>query len=253
MYQMQEINTTLEEEIAERQAVQEALHKSRDELAATNSELKSFASIVAHDFRAPMVNLKGFSKELGYSLNELQQIIKDNVSYLPEKIQKQVDILIDKEVPEELSFIYSSVDRLSRMIDVLLQLSRIGRRVLTYKEIDISSLVTAVLHSYNNLIEKNDIQVAMGSVLQIETDQVAMEQIIGNLVDNAIKYLEPDDEAKSLFLGRSKAITIFLVCEITDEALQRLTRKRYLKSFGGRENKTPPEKAWAWLTSEPLL
>lgn len=217
MGEVQEINTTLEEEIMERQAAQEALRKAHDELiageeqlkvyasqlaaaneelAATNTELKSFANIVAHDFRSPMINLKGFSREIADSMVNLRLILMDNLGHLPPTFKQQIDTLVDKDVPDALRFIDTSVDRLSRMIDTLLKLSRVGRRELIFKEIDMNSLVANVLLSYQKLIQDNNIQLELRPMANIETDQVATEQIIGNLVDNAIKYLEPARQGK---------------------------------------------------------
>ncbi len=212
MHELEKANSCLEEEIAERRSAQEALRQSRDELlagetqlklyaarlaaaneelAATNIELKSFANIVAHDFRTPMVNLKGFSGELETSLAELRRILKDNIVHVPDTVQRQINILLDSEIPDALSFIDSSVDRLSRMVDALLQLSRIGRREMNYQTIDMNSLVSEVLASYRKLIEDKNIAVRVGILPQIRSDIVATEQIIGNLVDNALKYLVP--------------------------------------------------------------
>jgi PAS domain S-box-containing protein len=212
MHELEKANSCLEEEIAERRSAQEALRQSRDELlagetqlklyaarlaaaneglAATNIELKSFANIVAHDFRTPMVNLKGFSGELETSLAELRRILKDNIVHVPDNVQRQINILLDSEIPDALSFIDSSVDRLSRMVDALLQLSRIGRREMNYQTIDMNSLVSEVLASYRKLIEDKNIAVRVGILPQIRSDIVATEQIIGNLVDNSLKYLLP--------------------------------------------------------------
>lgn len=213
MRELEKANFSLEAEIAERRAAQAALRRSRDELlarevqlklyaaqlaaanqelAATNIELKSFANIVAHDFRTPMVNLKGFSRELDLSLTELRTIIKADLIQVPQAVQHQLRILLDTEIPDALSFIDSSVDRLSRMIDALLQLSRIGRRELHYQLIDMNSLVAAILTSYRKLIENKNILVRLEHLPRIVSDYVATEQIIGNLVDNAMKYLSPD-------------------------------------------------------------
>ena len=208
--QLQEINATMEEEIAERQAAQESLRESRDELlrreeqlryysaelAATNDELKAFANIVAHDFRTPMVNLKGFSRELGDSLAELKQMIQDEIAGLPEDVRKKAEYLLEKDVPDSLGFIYSSVDRLDRMVNVLLSLAREGRREMIYKQVDTGELVANLLHSFDHQLERKGIGVEVGPLPSIEIDQSALEQIIGNLVDNAIKYLEPSRPGK---------------------------------------------------------
>lgn len=212
MRELQEINATLEEEIDEKLKAQEELRKSRDELltgekqlklyaaqltaaneelASTNSELKSFAYIIAHDFRTPMVNLKGFSKELDNALADLREILNNPAVQAPDGLRMRINNLLDADVPDSLTFIQSAVDRLSRMINALLQLSRIGRRELTFKEVDMNSLVSTVLASYRKVIEERSVQVRQGKLPGVITDYVAMEQIIGNLVDNALKYLDP--------------------------------------------------------------
>lgn len=222
MQALEEINFAMKEEISERQAAQEALRKSRDklldrerqlrlytsrlaaanlELAAANTEIKSFANIVAHDFRTPMVNIKGFSRELDSSLAALREVIGDALSVLPENSRRQADNLLASEIPEALRFIDSSVDRLSRMVEALLKLARLGRRELVYETIDMNILVDNVLLSYGNLIETGGIAVKVGQLPVIESDRVALEQIIGNLVDNAIKYLEPGRPGEVYFTG----------------------------------------------------
>ncbi|BBB90543.1 MAG TPA: MASE3 domain-containing protein [Methylomusa anaerophila] len=208
--QLQDINAALEEEIAERQAIQEALLASRDalldseaqlkhyaaEMAETNKELKNFANIVAHDFRTPMVNMKGFSRELGYALTELKQIINGEMPHLPEESRRKLDALLEKDVPDALQFIHSSVDRLDRMLAALLKLAREGRREIINTEVDMGKLLNGVLRSFEHQITQKGIQIEVGPLPIIQTDYLAMEQIISNLLDNAIKYMKPDRPGK---------------------------------------------------------
>lgn len=192
----------ISEDITERKKQEKQLKNYAKELAATNEqlvetnkELKSFANSVAHDFRSPMVNLKGFSEELGYSLSELQQIIQEEELHLPEKVQKKVTDLLCKDVPDAQKFISSAVDRLSRMVDAMLKLARLGRREMIRTEVDMNELVRTILQSYNHQIEEKNIQLRIGYLPKITTDHMAIEQIISNLIDNAIKYLRPDQPA----------------------------------------------------------
>ncbi len=194
--------TTIARDITEKKELRETAERERKhheeqlkhyaaELTETNKELKSFANIVAHDFRAPMVNLKGFSQELGDSLDDLKKIVHEEMVHLPEEIRKKLDELLDRDVPEALRFIHSSVDRLDRMVAALLRLARLGRREMIYKEVDMSQLIKSISQSFYHQIEEKNIRIEIGPMPRIETDLLAMEQIISNLLDNAIKYLEP--------------------------------------------------------------
>lgn len=191
-------------EIAYLQATEKALLASQErlkyysaELMETNNELKAFVYIVAHDFRAPMVNLKGFSRELGYSLIDLKQIICEATSQLPENNQRKAVFLMEKDIPDALNFIEISVDKLSRMVDALLKLANLGRREMIYNMVDIGELVANVMRSFHHQIGLQGIQIdVVGPLPQMETNQLAMEQIFSNLLDNAIKYLDTDRQGK---------------------------------------------------------
>jgi signal transduction histidine kinase len=65
-----------------------------------------------------------------------------------------------------------------------------------YKEVDMSQLVYTVLQSFHHQIKKRDIGLEVGLLPKIITDYLAVEQIIGNLLDNAIKYLKPGQSGK---------------------------------------------------------
>ncbi|MDR3589616.1 MAG: ATP-binding protein [Negativicutes bacterium] len=170
---------------------QERLEYYADEVAAANTELKEFVNTLAHDFRSPMINLKGFSSELGHSLTELKEIFHEHQYVLPEELRAKVDDLLDNDVTAAQNYITASADRLNRMVEALLDMARMGRRETVVSEVDLRGLVDAVLRSYQHQIEANNISVQVGELPKLPTDALIMEQIIGNLVDNAIKYLDP--------------------------------------------------------------
>lgn len=204
--ELREINAALEEEITERQAAQVALaatnaelsererllRRLADELTETNKELTSFANSIAHDFRSPMVNLKGFSHELGASLTEVNKTLNEAGPALPETARARIGELLEKEVPEALGFIYSSVDRLDKMVNALLGLARLGRRELTAEEVDMADVAAKTIQAYRHGIDQKKIAVTVGNQPKVATNRLATEQIFGNLVDNAIKYLRPE-------------------------------------------------------------
>jgi signal transduction histidine kinase len=108
----------------------------------------------------------------------------------------RVTQLLETDMPESLQFINSSVDRLDRMVNALLTLSRMGHREMSCNVVDLRELVNTVLESQQHQINECNIQIDVGALPKVRIDHLAMEQIIGNLVDNAIKYLDPDRPGK---------------------------------------------------------
>ncbi len=208
--QLQEINAKLQLEIAERQAAQEKLatknqelaaserrlQRSVDELSEINKELTSFTNSIAHDFRSPMVNLQGFTSELGRSLTELTQVLDGVESLLPIEVQTKVAELLNEDVTDARQFINLSVNRLDRLAKSLLELSLIGRREMTFTEVDLGKLVNRLIKSHHRQIAGQKLRIAVGALPKIQTNYPAMEQIIDNLLDNAIKYTEPSRPGK---------------------------------------------------------
>lgn len=200
--EIQEINATLEEKIRELQAAEERRQRYAEEIAATNRELQSFTNIVAHDFRSPLVNLKGFSQELTRSLHLLRHTLATQETALTEDARAQLTPILDRELPEDLEFINIAVDRLDRMVNALLKLARAGRRDLTYQEVPVGDLVNGVLRSFDHQLSRQGIKVEVGPLPVVRSDPLALEQIIANLVDNAIKYLEPGRPGKIAIAAR---------------------------------------------------
>jgi signal transduction histidine kinase len=164
--------------------------------------------------------------------------MRDEVLRLPKKVQQKVDELLDWDVPEALKFIHASVDRLDRMVAALLKLARLGRREMIYKEVDMSKLVSTVLQSFYHQIEKKHIQMETGPMPQIETDHLAMEQIISNLLDNAIKYLDTDRPGKISISCSDKGAEYILSVQDHGRGIDAADREKIFEIFrrAGRED-----------------
>jgi PAS domain S-box-containing protein len=179
------------EDITESKRAEEKLQRYSAELAETNEEMKRFTYIVSHDLRAPLVSLKGFSTELRYSLDTVRKSAEVLLASLEEPGRIAVARALQEEVPEALGFIESSVARMDHLIGALLRLSRVGYREFHMEELDAGVLVQETLRSLAHQIESRKIKLTIGQLPIISSDRTAIEQIFGNLLDNAIKYLDP--------------------------------------------------------------
>ncbi len=161
------------------------------ELARSNQEVRQFAYIVSHDLRAPLVNLKGFTAELRASLGDIHSIGPKALALLNEIDQRKLNTALEQDIPEALGFIESSVNRMDYFLTTLLKLSRLGRRELQIEPVDCLALVTETLETLAHQLDVSQVQVQVGNLPTIEADRTSLVQIFGNILDNAVKYLEP--------------------------------------------------------------
>ncbi len=161
------------------------------ELELANEEVKQFAYIISHDLRAPLVNIKGFSAELRHALDDIRSATESALPGLDEKRKESVTRTFEEDIPEAFHFIESSVNRMDGFIRALLKLSRLGRHELAPERVDMRLLVQEVLEAIAHQLEERDAKVTMGPLPAIDADRTAMEQIVGNLLNNAVNYWEP--------------------------------------------------------------
>lgn len=159
-----------------------------EQVRANSEEVRAFTYAVSHDLRAPLVNLQGFSTEIDYSLGELKTLLGPTLESLPEARRSQAQLILEQEVPEALQFIGSSVARMNGQIQAILKLSRLGHKELIWEQVDSAKVVEQVLSSLRHQLDEKQIDVETGRLPIVEADAFALEQIFGNLLDNAVKY-----------------------------------------------------------------
>ncbi|BBK36117.1 histidine kinase [Allostella sp. ATCC 35155] len=203
--EVQELNFSLEERVADRTA----------ELARANDEIQRFAYIVSHDLRAPLVNVMGFTSELEVCLTQIQQYVERTAEAADPDTLTEVRQAAFEDLPEALGFIRSSTTRMDRLINAILKLSREGRRSLTAERIDMGALLDAAAASVQHQLQAGDGSITVEKpVPNIQSDRLAIEQIFGNLVDNAVKYLDPARPGRIVVRGREEGAR--LVFEVED-------------------------------------
>lgn len=175
----------------ERKRAEDQLKHYAAEVERTNEEIKQFAYIVSHDLRSPLVNLKGFAGELHSAIEVVSPAVELALPRLDEKQRTDVASALHEDVPEALGFIDSSVTRLDHLISALLQLSRLGRSELHPEPLDVEALVRSILQTLAHQVEAHQARVTVRPLPQVSADRQALEQVVGNLLDNALKYLDP--------------------------------------------------------------
>ncbi|MEA2694217.1 MAG: hypothetical protein QOJ16_3604 [Acidobacteriota bacterium] len=164
------------------------LAHANEELRAKSQEIETFVYSVSHDLRSPLVNLQGFSRELERSCLDLRHALGQ--AELPAAVHPRLQA-IDGDMQESLRFIQTAVSRASNIIDALLRLSRAGRVEYQWQRVDVDAVVRRVVDAMRGTIAQKGARVTVSELPPAWGDPTAVEQVFGNLLANAVNYLDP--------------------------------------------------------------
>ena len=160
---LEEFNKILETRVEERTR----------ELEELNKELESFTYSVSHDLRAPLRSLNGYSQML-------HEDYKDK---------------LDEEGQRIIQTINNNSKRMGKLIDELLEFSRLGRKDLQKTEVDLNSLVEKAIAEICRLTECRA-TFKVDKLFKVKADYELLYQAVLNLVSNAVKYSSRKDQPK---------------------------------------------------------
>ena len=153
---LRELNLSLEERVEAR----------THELQDANDELESFAYSVAHDLRAPLRAIDGFSEILSYEKSSL----------------------LDEEGLRLLGVVRDNARLMAMLIEDLLELSRIGRGEMKRTTCDMEAMARAVILDLEKEVTDPTRRVSVGPLPAAIGDPVLVRQVWVNLLSNAFKF-----------------------------------------------------------------
>ncbi|MFD2237402.1 sensor histidine kinase [Aureimonas populi] len=173
------------------------------DLQRANDEIQRFAYIVSHDLRSPLVNVMGFTAELEAAIEPLTQMVDKAEAEAPQVVSEEARLAVREDLPESIGFIRTSTQKMDRLINAILRLSREGRRVITPEPLDMDEMMGSIVDSLQHRLDELGAEIAVeGPLPGVTSDRVAIEQIFSNLVENAVKYLKPGRPGRIAVRGR---------------------------------------------------
>lgn len=173
-------------EIRDRRLHQEALQRSEArlqaqtaDLMASNRELEAFSYSVSHDLRAPLRGIAGFSQ----------------------LVNEQYRDVLDNEGRAYLERIRRGIQRMSQLIDDLLNLARITRVEMAIQPIDLAAISRDVISDLHANGATNPVEWTIPDTLPAQGDPRLMRTALENLLDNARKFSGKRDVAR-IKIGR---------------------------------------------------
>ncbi len=146
-----------------------------DTIARAEDDQKKFIANVSHDFRSPLTSMRGF-----------------------------LEAMLDGTIPPEryehyLNVVLGETDRLTKLTNGLLTLNNLntGGILLQRTDFDINAVIRSVAASFEQVCRERKIQIQLvltGKILYVNADLEKIQQVLYNLVDNALKFSRPDSE-----------------------------------------------------------
>lgn len=191
---------SLAQDITAKHRLEQAQIEMASELKEKNKELESIVYVASHDLRSPLVNIQGFGQELGRACDEIREILDTETDL--EAVRARLKPLLEVDMAESLHFIQSSSLRMDSLLSGLLRLSRLGRKPLLPRTLEMNQLTQCVLADMRPLIGENEAQITCESLPACEADESQIKLLLGALLDNAIKHRHPDRTPQVRVSGR---------------------------------------------------
>ena len=185
-----QISFKSEEDIQELNELASSLNYAKDELAKTDELRQDLMANVSHDLKTPLTMIKAYA-EMSQDLHAKNK-------------QKQ---------KEDMDIIISEVDRLTILVNDILELSSMQSKIneLNKIDFDLIHLTEEILHRYKVLQETENYTFEFNHSEQeliINADKKKIEQVIYNLVNNAINYTGNDNKVIINIIQEDKDILI---------------------------------------------
>ena len=157
-------------------------HEIADQLQAANKELEAFSYSVSHDLKAPVRAIEGFSRRL---------VAKHSAK-------------LDTEAIRLLNIVCTNAKRMDHLINDLLAFSRLGQQQIRKSIIDLSVLAKQVFQQLLIQAPERDLQLTVNDLPPALGDPNLINQVMVNLLANAVKYTRTGKTAVIEVGGRTE-------------------------------------------------
>ncbi len=199
-------------DITERREAEEERKRLLKQIEEKNKELQSIVYTASHDLRSPLLNIYGFSGQLSEQVEALQKIM-DEAGDIGEARQKAKGIF-EKELPENLAFIRAGAEKMQMLINGLLTMSRIGTVPLRIQIIDMNELFRRIADAVSYEAKEKGVEIDVRDLPPCKGDAAQINQLFSNIVNNALKYLDPKRKGQIHITGRRDGdMNVYSVCD----------------------------------------
>jgi len=176
-------------DITERKRADDLLQKAFHDLERSNKDLEQFAYVASHDLQEPLRMVSSFTQLL-------EQRYKDK---------------LDQDAHDFIAFAVDGANRMQRLINDLLEYSRLTTRGKEFVTVDTNSVLAQVFANLQTKIEETHAIITKDDLPIIVADESQMIRILQNLIDNALKFKHDSAPIIHLSAHVKGGFTIFSV------------------------------------------
>jgi signal transduction histidine kinase len=193
----------LEAEVAQRKRIEGErerliadLEAKNAELELRNAELERFSYTVSHDLKAPLVTISGF---VGLLRRDAARGDSESVT-------------------RDIGQIQSAAEKMARILNELLELSRVGVENASRETVDLSALAREAVQLVSGAIEARNVTVELDpSMPTVRGDRVRLLEVFQNLIDNAVKFMG-EQPAPRIGIGAERSDGE-VICSVRDNGI----------------------------------
>lgn len=167
------------------------LKVSNIQLERSNFDLLQFASIASHDLKEPLRKIQAFG------------------NILLDKIEAK---LTDTE-RSYFSKIISSSERMQKLIEDVLSLSKLSNSVLVKENVDLEEIINSIVEDLEISIKEKNAEIHIGKLPKINAVSGQMRQLFQNLISNALKFRDKEIETPQITIEQ-KPITTAIASQL---------------------------------------
>ncbi len=200
-----------------------------------NQELEQVVYATSHDLRSPMVNIQGFSKELQMSLDDLKGILKG--LDLDKDSRGGLDKIIEEDIPKSFDYIHVSISKMDLQLKGLLRLSRLGREAVNIVDLDMNRIMSNIKQVLETRTKEKGAKLDIDYLLPCMGDERQINQVFSNLIENSLKYLDPERPGRIRVSGRGEKDRVVYCVEDNGIGIEPKNQKMVFNLFSRIDTK----------------
>ncbi|MET0300367.1 MAG: PAS domain-containing protein, partial [Flavitalea sp.] len=154
--------------VEELQVTNEELEESNSQLIHSNDELAQYAYVASHDLQEPLRKIRVFTSRL----------TSENIG--------------SADSAKTLKKISAAAERMTLLIQDLLNFSRLLKNDSMYQSVNLSDIVNAVINDFELTIHEKGAEIYVGELPTVQAVGLQMNQLFFNLLSNSLKFIASD-------------------------------------------------------------